>query len=41
MEKEVEIFATNITSKTECKSIIAKEWKHFLVSRIPDDGKVQ
>jgi hypothetical protein len=26
-EKEVEIFATNITKKTKCKSIIAKKWK--------------
>jgi hypothetical protein len=27
MEKKVEIFGTNITDKTKCKSIIAKKWK--------------
>jgi hypothetical protein len=27
MEKKVEIFATNITNKTKCKSTNAKKWK--------------
>jgi hypothetical protein len=29
MEKEVEIFATNMTNKTKCRSIIAKKWKNL------------
>jgi hypothetical protein len=29
MEKKVENFATNITNKTKCKSIIAMKWKNL------------
>jgi hypothetical protein len=35
MENEVEIFATKVTNKTKCKSIIAKKWKNFVKTYNP------
>jgi hypothetical protein len=49
IEREVEIYATNVAKKTKCMSTNAEKWEKnpvsetscILISRIPDDEKTQ